>query len=305
MKSFLQVLIVFLSLTNSVVAQKDVIHPPKELLAEGVPPVPAALLQAVKRYMNVYGYPLAGWHPSKREVWIKGFTSDAILIAALESPGSEPKTIKEIPAGNVYDLYIQPQGNYIVYNKDTNGDENFQLYLYDTKSKTSTPLSSEGSRNVEPVWSNAGDRIIYGHTPPKGSGVDLYVMNPVDPKSSRLLVSSKGRMLEVFDWSPDDKKAVYIENISNESESCLWMVDVATGEKTPLTPKASTAEASYYDSPQFGQDGKGVYVTTDYDSEFRRLAYLDLASKQYKYLTDHIKWNVSDFKLSPDVSLQE
>ena len=33
---------------------------------------------------------------------------------------------------------------------------------------------------------------------------------------------------------------------------------------------------------------------------FGRLAYLNLATKQYKYLSDHIKWDVEDFKLSPD-----
>nr|MBA3439594.1 S9 family peptidase [Pyrinomonadaceae bacterium] len=129
---------------------------------------------------------------------------------------------------------------------------------------------------------------------------DLYVMNPLDPKSNRLLVPSKGRMLEVFDWAPDDKKAVFVENISNESQGVIWMVDVATGEKNLLTPKAGSKVGSYYDSPQFGKDGKGVYVSTDHDSEFRRLAFLDLATKQYKYLTDHIKWNVSEFKLAPD-----
>jgi len=153
---------------SNVLAQSDVITPPKDMVVEGIPPVPAALQKKLDLYTGSYSYPLAGWHPSKREIWIKGFTSEAIFIAAFEAPGNDPKTLKEIPAGNVYDVYFQPQGNYIVYNKDVSGDENFQLYLYDTKTKTSTLLSKEGERNVEPVWSKAGDRIVYGYTPPKG-----------------------------------------------------------------------------------------------------------------------------------------
>lgn len=45
----------------------------------------------------------------------------------------------------------------------------------------------------------------------------------------------------------------------------------------------------YYDAPQFSKEGKGIYVITDHDSQFRRLAYLNLATGQYKYLSDRIK----------------
>jgi dipeptidyl aminopeptidase/acylaminoacyl peptidase len=55
-----------------------------------------------------------------------------------------------------------------------------------------------------------------------------------------------------------------------------------------------------YGGAGFSRDGKGVYVTTDKDSEFQRLAYIDLATKQHTYLTDHIKWDVDEFVISRD-----
>lgn len=195
-------------------------------------------------------------------------------------------------------MYFQPQGKYIIYNRDTAGNEAFQLYLYDTETKKTTQLSEEKSRNVEPVWSNAGEQIIYGSTPQNGNGVNLYVMNPHDPKTKRLLVKSNGHMLQAIDWSPDDQKVVFVEYISNNSESILWMVDVSTGEKTSLTP--STQTSSYSHSPQFSKDGKGVYVSTNYGAEFQRIAYIDLATKEYKYLTDNIRWDVDELRIAPD-----
>src|SRR6185437_2094338 len=51
---------------------------------------------------------------------------------------------------------------------------------------------------------------------------------------------------------------------------------------------------------KFTKDGKGFYTTTDRESEFQRLAYLDLASLQPKYLSSDIKWDVDDFDISPD-----
>jgi dipeptidyl aminopeptidase/acylaminoacyl peptidase len=74
---------------------------------------------------------------------------------------------------------------------------------------------------------------------------------------------------------------------------------VATGEKTLITPKGG-AEKISYEGGEFSKDGKGIYTTTDKDSEFHRLAYIDLATKQHTYLSDQIKWDVDDFALSPD-----
>ena len=35
---------------------------------------------------------------------------------------------------------------------------------------------------------------------------------------------------------------------------------------------------------EFSKDGKGIYVTTDKDSEFHRLAYVSLQTKEHSYL---------------------
>ena len=66
-----------------------------------------------------------------------------------------------------------------------------------------------------------------------------------------------------------------------------------------MTPKGG-AEKVAYGGAQFSKDGRGLYVTTDKDSEFQRLAYVDLATKTHTYLTDHIKWDVDSFELTED-----
>ena len=45
------------------------------------------------------------------------------------------------------------------------------------------------------------------------------------------------------------------------------MVDTTTGAKTELTPR-DAKEKIFYGDAQFSKDGKGVYVTSDKDSEF-------------------------------------
>lgn len=272
------------------------IKPGDNLIAYGIPPVPASLAREVQPYMGIYGLPLAGWDPVKREVWLKGLSS-VTWISTITIPGAEPKIGTYLQAGGIYDVYYQPQGKYIAYTRDNDGNETFQLYLYNIESHATTLLSDGKSRNTEPVWSHSGERLIYSSSPTGAQGVSLRTINPFEPKSDRLLLQSAGGYLKASDWSPDNKQAVYCDFTSNTT-STLWLIDVATGAKTRLSPQTSREEL--YDFPQFSSDGKGLYVITNHDSDVRRLAYLDLQTKQFKYPSDHIKWDVDEFQLSPN-----
>jgi dipeptidyl aminopeptidase/acylaminoacyl peptidase len=96
----------------------------------------------------------------------------------------------------------------------------------------------------------------------------------------------------------NDEQLLLQEGIS-ANESYLWLVDVASGQKKLLTPKGG-AEKIAYDEGAFSKDGRGIYVTTDKDSEFHRLAFVDLGSLQHTYLTSDIPWDISNLELSED-----
>ena len=101
----------------------------------------------------------------------------------------------------------------------------------------------------------------------------------------------------VSDWSPDDKQMVALEGLS-VNEGHLWLVDVASGERTRLAPDAGDTVA--YGAAKFANDGKGLYLTSDQGSEFLRLSYLDLATGKVTPLSGDIPWDVESFALSPD-----
>jgi dipeptidyl aminopeptidase/acylaminoacyl peptidase len=273
------------------------IVPGDNLVIEGIPKIPASLAQTVNRYTNAWGFRLAGWDLAKRELLFKNLAGSETWILRGDTPGMSPKLSFFIPTG-VYDVYYQPQAKYLVYNHDTDGNDSFQFYLFDIATRKSTLITDGKSRNTEPVWSRAGDRIIYSSSPPNANGVHLAIVNPFDPKTVRLVAEGKGNYLKAYDWSPDDRQVVFCDFASNTA-STLWAIDIATGVKTLLSQK-SGKEHDYYDNPQFSADGSGIYVITDRDSEFRRLTYLELSTRQCKPLSDHIKWDVEDFKLSPD-----
>ena len=132
--------------------------------------------------------------------------------------------------------------------------------------------------------------------------MDVYAVNPLDPKSDHLVVKLDGKDWSPFDWSPDDRKVV-LSDYKSADETFLWIVDVATGEKSLLTPGGGREKISYGGYAKFSGDGKGVYLTTDRDSEFRRLAYVDIETGKSRYLASSVNWDVEQFQLSPDRKL--
>ena len=159
-----------------------------------------------------------------------------------------------------------------------------------------TLLTDGKSRNTGAKWSHDAQWIAYGSTRRTGNDVDIYVVGARDPKSDRRVLELSGGGWQVADWSPDDRKLLVVEGISL-NETYLWLADVATGQKTLLTPK--TKEKVAYKNAAFSRDGRGLYLTTDAGSEFQRLAYMDLASKKAELLTPDTA-DVDDIDLSED-----
>jgi len=275
----------------------QVVSPSKSIEAVGVPPIPGSLAHEVEKYGGIYGLPLAGWDPLKQEIWLKGLSSST-WVSRVTKPGATPAISSiYIQANGIYDIYFQPQGKYLAYTKDTDGNETFQLYLYEIGGGKITQLSDERSRNTEPVWSNAGNKIVYSSTPTGDSGVNLRLIDPADPRSDRLLTKSSGNYFKAYDWSPDDKQIVFCDFTFNTA-GALRLVDVESGKKSLIAGGSERPE--FLDFAQFSKDGKGVYVVTDHDSDVRRLAYIDLASRKFSYIPSDSHWDVDESQLAPD-----
>jgi dipeptidyl aminopeptidase/acylaminoacyl peptidase len=278
--------------------QEAVVAPPESLVVEGVPTIPASLAETAGRYGAYRSATIADWHPTERKILISTRFAETPQLHLVSAPGGERHQLTFF-LDAVRSGHFHPNGgDYIVFPKDIGGGEWYQLYRYDVATGNITLLTDGKSRNSLGPWSSKGDQIAYTSTRRTGKDADLWVINPAEPKSDRLLTKLEGGGWEPLDWSPDDKKLLLMEELS-VNESYLWLVDRATGEKTALTPRDVKEKVSYFQA-KFSKDGKGLYVTTDKNAEFHRLAYMDLATKQHDYLTSEIPWDVVNFDLSHD-----
>ena len=275
------------------------LQPPANLRAEGIPAIPASIAESVGAYTEFRTASFAGWHPSRREMLILTRFGDTNQVHEVRMPGGARRQLTFFPERITSASWPRRSGDYFVFTKDRGGDEFWQVYRTDVATGTTTLVSDGGrSQNSLGPWSHQGDRLAFSSTRRNGVDRDIYVMDPRDPASARLVLELKGGGWGALDWSPDDKQLVVIEYVS-VNESYLWLVDVASGERRLLTPKGGKVPVAY-DGAQFSQDGKGLYVTTDRDAEFMRLAYLDLATGQHRYLTTDLNWDVEGFDVAPD-----
>jgi dipeptidyl aminopeptidase/acylaminoacyl peptidase len=280
-------------------AQDNVVRPGDNLVVEGIPPIPASLAETAARYANFRGAGFQDWHPVKREMLISTRFADTNQIHRVSMPGGARYQLTFFPDRVAGAQYAPTTGDSFIFSKDVGGGEWYQIYRYDFSTGAITLLTDGGrSQNSLGVWSSAGNLIAYSSTRRNGKDRDIWIMNPVEPKSSRLLLEVSGGGWSVECWSPDDRQLVVGESIS-VNESHLWLVDISSGQKKRITPEES-AEKVVYGRAVFSKDGKGLYVTTDRESEFRRLAYIELATGVHRYLSSHISWDVDELELSHD-----
>ena len=287
--------------TNAASAQKadtTSIRAGTNLVAEGIPAIPASLAAEVRRYTESRSAGLADWHPTRREMLISTRFGNTPQLHRVAMPlgAREQLTFFEEPVGAA--KYEPTAGRYFLFLRDVGGNEFSQIYRYDVADGRVALLTDGRSRNGDIEFSNKGDRIAYTSTRRNGSDGDIYVMNPLDSVSGRLVLEvNGGNGWAVLDWSPDDRQLLVMQYLS-VNQSFLYLVDVATGQRQALTPPSSDTVA--YGAARFSRDGLGVYFTSDQGSEFQRLAYMNLKTKRATALTAAINWDVDEFELSED-----
>ncbi|CAN5591342.1 S9 family peptidase [soil metagenome] len=292
--------IIMLACTSVLNAQDKapVLAPGENLITDGLSPIPMSLVKELTRYTNVRSAGFLDWNPMKREMIMTTRFGNTNQLHSLKMPmGVRTQiTFFDEPVGSA--TFEPVKGNYFIFSRDAGGNEFAQLYRYDVTDGNITLITDGGrSQNGGISWSTKGDRIAYGSTRRNGGDRDIYVMDPLNPKSDKLVFTAKGGGWGVEDWSPDDTHIIINEELS-VNESHLYLLDINTGLKEEISPK--TKEQSIFQGATFSNDGKSVYMLTDQDFEFQYLAKMDLATRKITPLTKTIKWDVGTYDLSPD-----
>jgi dipeptidyl aminopeptidase/acylaminoacyl peptidase len=268
---------------------------PAALIADGMPAVPAELAAETRPYMEFRTAGFVGWHPIERRMMIATrFANTAQLHLVAQPMGMRKQVSFEAePVGN--GSWAPKTGDVFVTQKDIGGNEFFQIHTL--KDGKLTMLTDGKSRNGLSAWSDDGELIAYSSTKRNGTDTDLYVMNPRDPSTARMVAEVKGGGWSLAAFAPDKKSAVVGSYVS-VTNTDLYMLDLASGVMTPIgDPKKDIA----YGGAQFAPDGS-LWVTSDEGADFQRLGTLDTKTGKFTPRGPRENWDVDTFDIAPDGS---
>ncbi len=285
-----------LALAAAVWCAETTLPVPANLKADGLPQLPTSLIQDVAPYSEYRTATLLDWHPTRREILIATRFGDVPQIHRVAQPGGARTQLTFFPERVSGARYRPTSDDVFLLSKDVGGGEWYQLYTYDTRTGRSTLITDGKSRNTGPLWSKTGKLVAYSSTRRNGKDNDIYVVNPDDPNSTRMVTQVEGGGWGVEDWAPDDRTLI-VGNRKSAYEAAIYTVDLASGTRAPLTPEKSGVA---YSDPQFTPDGKGTYLLTNQDSDFQRLAYQDLTTHKLTFIRPDTSWDIAAITLSQD-----
>lgn len=263
---------------------------PAAIVADGLPPVPDDLADATRPYLQARRAAFMGWNAADRSMLVKtrfGATDQLHVVGAPDGARAQI-SFEDEP---ILTGLLSPSGDVLLIQKDNGGDEFYQLYTL-TNGRLSRVTDGE-SRNWFGAWSPDGRLVGYASSRRNGADMDLYVVDPRDPSTDRLVAQVSGGGWNIADFSADGSTALVLNRMSI-NHAAVYELDLASGRMTALTDPA--AQVSYVD-PQYGPDG-AVWATSNKDADFLRLGRIERGG--FAPVSQEAKWDVSDYAIAPD-----
>ena len=280
---------------------KAAVLPPLKMKVRGVPGISDDLAAKVKPYLDIRPVQFQDWHVSGSNITVlvsqrpeKGQVSQ---LHVLNKPREKPRQIT-FGKEPVRSAEFNPANDRsIIFLRDEGGSERYQVFHYDLGTGKTLCITDGKNRHTDARWSPAGERVAYFSPKRNGRDNDLYIANPLRADSENLLLKLKGGGWRIEDWSQDGGLLLLLEYISI-NESRLYIVDVNSGELSPLTPKLKVPVS--YQNARFDPRLRAVFFTSDDGFDFQRLTRLDLGTGQYRYYLPQVRWDVESLEVSPD-----
>jgi dipeptidyl aminopeptidase/acylaminoacyl peptidase len=259
--------------------------PNANLRAEGMPPIPATLADKAAPYTEFRPRSLAAWHPVRRELLVAMRAKNTTQLFQVRAPLGELAQKTDFAEPVRSGLWLPRKPDVLVFARDVGGNEQSQLYRLDPGAKEPLLLTDAARRHRLQSLNRARDLVLVTSTDVDGAAgpreqptTDVVLLDPLRPARTRKIATLPGAGWGDFSFSFDDRRLAVVE-FRSVTDASVWVMDLADGARRRVLPapgdegrKIGISEVA------FSRDGRGLFLATDSEGEFRRAAYLDLRS---------------------------
>jgi dipeptidyl aminopeptidase/acylaminoacyl peptidase len=159
-----------------------------------------------------------------------------------------------------------PDGEWLAFSLAPGGGMNEQIYLVRPNGTGLRRLTDGGKENNRlGGWTHDGRALMVGSNRRDGAAIDAYLY---DLAAGDLRLVSQNRGTGGFvDVSRDGRWAI-LNRVVSRGNNDLFVVDIATGRETLLTPHTGPGNFA----GAFAPDGRSVYLISDKDRDLRAFA---------------------------------
>jgi Tol biopolymer transport system component len=164
-----------------------------------------------------------------------------------------------------------PDGKWLAFNLAPGGGFNEQIYIVRPDGTGLRRLTDGGKENnFLDGWSPDGRFIAFSSNRRDPSATDSYLLD-VATGQSRMVAQNRG-IGSIADVSRDGKYAI-VSRLVNRGDNNLYLVRVADGKETLLTPHDGPGA---FNGIGFSPDGRTVYLVSNKDRDLTALARVRL-----------------------------
>ena len=211
--------------------------------------------------------------------------------------GGEPVQLTDYDEHAVRDIAWSPDEATLLFTRDHQGDEFYQLHLIPAAGGDPAPLTDQPRvqhylAELAP-WSPDSRRIAYAGNDREPTDQDVMIRDLATGNTQRALAGDASYFPVA--WSPDGHSVAAIDFISN-SDTTVYLVTPGEGSARCLTPHEG--EVLYFPGP-WAANNSGFFLRSDEGREFLGLAFFNLGAGTFRWL-ETPAWDISAVDASRD-----
>lgn len=182
----------------------------------------------------------------------------------------------------------------VFFTMDLGGNENEQIHVLREGAEAVNLTNNNAARHQFGGIKPDGKTIVYSCNARTPQTFDICQMN-TETGEQEIVIQNSDNYNMPAGLSPNGKYFLY-NKLKAQSDNCMWIADIDAKTAKNIDSNPGYAQ---YTTAAWKKDSTGFYFLTDKDSEFKYLAYYDVASGSFTKIYEE-NWDLEDLALSYD-----